>query len=142
MQAELHTDGALRMKTGQGGWAAIAYFEDGNTLKVSGRVQPGSVPPATNQRMEMQAVITGLNVLGEAVGVTVTTDSQYVAYTMTRGWWKRRVNADLWEALDVAVARHPFVGWNWQPRNSTDGLIWCDEEAKRQSKVAQLTKGE
>ena len=118
MQAELHTDGALRMKTGQGGWAAIAYFEDGNTLKVSGRVQPGSVPPATNQRMEMQAVITGLNVLASNVSVTVTTDSQYVAYTMTRGW-KRRANTDLWTELDLAVHMHPYVVFDWRLASSS-----------------------
>jgi ribonuclease HI len=57
--------------------------------------------------------------------VAVTTDSQYVKNGITawiHGWkkkgWKTAdkkdvKNADLWQALDAARARHENVSWHW-----------------------------
>ena len=70
------------------------------------------------------AVIQGLKALKRRCVVTVTTDSQYVKNGITQ-WihnWKRNgwktaakkpvKNADLWRALDEAVASHE-VSWQW-----------------------------
>ena len=84
----------------------------------------GSRPHSTNNRMELSAVIAGLDALKEPCNVTIITDSEYVQRGVTE-WlaaWKRRgwrtasksavKNQDLWEALDQALARHQ-VRWQW-----------------------------
>ena len=78
----------------------------------------------TNNRMELMAVIRGLQALKRACEVTVTTDSQYVKNGITQ-WihnWKRNgwrtaakkpvKNDDLWKLLDQEVAQHQ-VSWHW-----------------------------
>jgi ribonuclease HI len=78
----------------------------------------------TNNRMELMAVIRGLEALKRRCAVDVTTDSQYVKNGITQ-WihnWKRNgwrtaarkpvKNDDLWRQLDEAVARHD-VSWHW-----------------------------
>ena len=84
----------------------------------------GGEPATTNNRMEMLAVIHGLESLKKPVSVRIYTDSQYVMKGMTE-WlagWKRRgwktadrqpvKNMDLWQRLDAAVAPHQ-VEWQW-----------------------------
>lgn len=78
----------------------------------------------TNNRMELMAVIKGLQALKRPCRVDVTTDSQYVKNGITQ-WihnWKRNgwrtaarkpvKNDDLWRLLDDVVARHA-VSWHW-----------------------------
>ena len=56
----------------------------------------------TNNRMEILAVVKGLEDLSENADVTVYSDSSYVINTMTKNW-KRNKNQDLWELLDREV---------------------------------------
>ena len=84
----------------------------------------GAEPETTNNRMELMAVIMGLEALTRSVAVHVTTDSKYVMNGITqwmRGWkangWKTSAkkpvkNRDLWERLDEQVQRHA-VSWEW-----------------------------
>jgi ribonuclease HI len=78
----------------------------------------------TNNRMELMAAIMALESLTRASEITVVTDSAYVKNGVT-GWihgWKRNgwrtagkdpvKNADLWQRLDAAQARHR-VRWEW-----------------------------
>ncbi len=115
---ELFSDGACLGNPGPGGWAALLRFK-GQEKEVS-----GGEPHTTNNRMELMAVIGGLNALSRACRVAVTTDSQYVQKGITQ-WihgWKRKgwktadkkpvKNADLWQALDEAQKRHT-VTWHW-----------------------------
>jgi ribonuclease HI len=84
----------------------------------------GGEKKTTNNRMELMAVIRGLQALKRRCAVDVTTDSQYVKNGITQ-WihnWKRNgwrtaarkpvKNDDLWRQLDEAVARHD-VSWHW-----------------------------
>ena len=84
----------------------------------------GGEPETTNNRMELMAVIRGLEALTRTSEVRVTTDSQYVKNGITQ-WihnWKRNgwktaakkpvKNADLWQELEQAAARHR-VEWAW-----------------------------
>jgi ribonuclease HI len=115
---ELFTDGACLGNPGPGGWAALLRFKDVEKELV------GSEPMTTNNRMEMMAVIAGLNALKRDCTVTVYTDSQYVQKGITQ-WlpqWKRRnwktadkkpvKNADLWQLLDQACGAHALT-WRW-----------------------------
>jgi ribonuclease HI len=115
---ELFTDGACKGNPGPGGWGALLrYGEHEKELS-------GGEPQTTNNRMELMAVIQGLEALRRPVRVRVTTDSQYVRQGVTQ-WmarWKRNgwrtadrrpvKNRDLWERLDRAASRHR-VDWHW-----------------------------
>ena len=117
-KVELFTDGACLGNPGPGGWAALLRYND------TEKELTGGASETTNNRMEMLAVIEGLNALKHPCQVTVTTDSQYVQKGITewihnwkaRGWRtasKKPVkNVDLWQALDEAQARHD-IAWKW-----------------------------
>lgn len=78
----------------------------------------------TNNRMELTAVIRGLQALNKSCRVRITTDSKYVLSGITE-WianWKRRnwktanrkpvLNRELWMELDELVGKHE-IEWNW-----------------------------
>ena len=114
----LITDGSCLGNPGRGGWAAILRY--GNHV----RELSGSEARTTNNRMEMTAVVKGLNALREPCEVTVELDSEYVRNGVT-SWvhsWGRRgwktasgdpvKNRDLWEQLQAAASAHK-VRWVW-----------------------------
>jgi ribonuclease HI len=84
----------------------------------------GSEPHTTNNRMELTAVIQGLNTLKQPCDVKIVTDSEYVQKGITewmprwkvKGWQtadRQPVkNQDLWKALDGALSSHR-VSWQW-----------------------------
>lgn len=114
----IHTDGACSGNPGPGGWGAILSFgAHQKELK-------GGEPDTTNNRMELMAAIMALEALTKACEIDLYTDSQYVRQGIT-GWihnWKRNgwrtsdrkpvKNADLWQQLEAALARHN-VRWHW-----------------------------
>ncbi len=115
---EVFTDGACKGNPGPGGWGAL--------LRCRGREKElwGGEPHTTNNRMELLAVIQALAALTQPCRVKLHTDSQYVQLGIS-SWiinWKRRgwktsgnqpvKNADLWQRLDEAAARHQ-VEWIW-----------------------------
>lgn len=117
-RVELFTDGACRGNPGPGGWGAILRFRD------SERELFGGEAATTNNRMELIAVIRGLQVLKRPCTVDVTTDSVYVKNGITQ-WihnWKRNgwrtaarkpvKNDDLWRLLDEVAAPHD-IQWHW-----------------------------
>jgi len=101
----IYTDGSCLGNPGPGGWAAIIK-ENGGKKRLAGREDD-----TTNNRMEILAVIKGLQAIPSHSEVTIFSDSQYVVNTMTRGW-KRKANQDLWAALDTAV-KERRVTWKW-----------------------------
>ncbi len=114
----LITDGACLGNPGPGGWAYI--LRCGDQFKEAS----GGDPATTNNRMELTAVISGLEALKRPCAVAVVTDSQYVRQGITQ-WmrqWKRNgwrtaakepvKNQDLWQALDLALQPHQ-VEWHW-----------------------------
>ncbi len=101
----IHTDGACKGNPGPGGWGAVIE-QNGGQVKLS-----GSEPQTTNNRMEMTAVIKGLEAVDASAKVLISSDSTYVINTMTKGW-KRKANHDLWEQLD-RLAGSQNVSWRW-----------------------------
>lgn len=102
---DIYTDGSCSGNPGPGGWAAIVQH-DGGTTRFS-----GSERSTTNNRMEITAAIKGLEAAPPGATAVVHSDSEYLVKTMTKGW-KRNVNRDLWEQLDLAVAKRN-VDFRW-----------------------------
>ncbi len=110
----LYTDGSCPKPNGPGGWASICLEREDFTVA-------GYSLETTNNRMELDAVISGLNTLPEGSVVTVYVDSQYVVFGITRyidtwianGRLERGSikNPDLWRQLLAAVERHKSVAW-------------------------------
>lgn len=116
----IYTDGACANNPyGNGGYGTIIV--DGNQRKeVSGGFQN-----TTNNRMEMYAIIFGLEALKEPCHVTVYSDSKYIVDSMTKGWvyrwrannWMRNkqepaLNVDLWERILELCQTHK-VTFQW-----------------------------
>ena len=114
----IHTDGGCEGNPGPGGWAAILRH-GAHTRELA-----GGEPATTNNRMELTAAIAALRALKEPCQVDLHTDSEYLREGITSwiGGWKARgwrttdrkpvKNADLWQQLDEARARH-VVKWHW-----------------------------
>ena len=114
----IYTDGACSGNPGPGGWGAILM--SGNHRKEL----KGGEAHTTNNRMELMGVIAALEALKFPSEVELFTDSQYVKNGITawiHGWkrngWKTAdkkpvKNADLWQQLDSARARHK-IEWKW-----------------------------
>ena len=115
---DIFTDGACSGNPGPGGWGAILR-SGGHEKELS-----GGDAATTNNRMELTAVIRGLEALKKASSVKVHTDSRYVMDGATK-WLKRWKanswktadkkpvkNGDLWLALDALLAHHQ-VSWTW-----------------------------
>lgn len=117
-QVTIYTDGACSGNPGPGGWGAL--------LSTPGREKElyGGAAETTNNRMELMAAIEALNALKKPCDVQLYTDSVYVRDGITKwihGWrkngWRTAAkkpvkNADLWQQLDEAQARHR-IDWHW-----------------------------
>jgi ribonuclease HI len=115
---EIFTDGACKGNPGPGGWGVLMRYGEVEKELCGGETN------TTNNRMEMLAVISGLEALKKSTKVRIILDSQYVQKGMNEwihGWkargWKTAAkqpvkNVDLWQRLDLAVARHE-VQWQW-----------------------------
>jgi len=150
---ELYTDGACSGNPGPGGWAYILKHPD------SGKAVEdwGGEPNTTNNRMELLAVIYGLETLTRPSRVELYSDSQYVTKGLAEwldGWiakgWKRGkneavLNVDLWKRLDALrkvhrIAAHWIRGHNEHPENERcDALaVQAIQGMKRQIKEQSL----
>lgn len=133
----LFTDGSSSGNPGPGGWGAI--LKCGNLCKELS----GGEEMTTNNRMELTAVIEGLEAIKwENANVVVTSDSKYVVDAVTKGWlntwlrtgFKGKKNPDLWVRFNEIYHKH-HVSFIWvkghagHPENER-----CDELATTQTK--------
>ena len=110
---EIFTDGACSGNPGSGGYGAI--------LKYNGHVKEISegFKCTTNNRMELLAAITALEMLKEPCSVTLYSDSKYLVDSVNLGWiekwkangWKRNSkekakNVDLLIRLISQLEKH------------------------------------
>jgi ribonuclease HI len=103
----LFTDGSAWTGDRIGGWAWIALDSFGNE-----DAGYGWADDTTNNRMEMQAWIEGLNSLWDSCGVCevlLYSDSEYVGLGAMDRSRARKINKDLWEQIDAAVDLHLIV---------------------------------
>ena len=114
----LYTDGAARGNPeGPGGYGAILQFVDRQGNLHEKELSAG-YRKTTNNRMELMAVIAGLEALTRPCRVEVVSDSQYVTNAFLKGWldgWQKRnwtgasgpvKKVDLWKRLLAAAKPH------------------------------------
>ncbi len=114
VQVDLFTDGAAKGNPGPGGYGAI--LRSGSHEKELS----GGFYHTTNNRMELMAVIVGIEALKSGCSVRVVSDSKYVVDAFNARWidgWKRRgwakvKNPDLWKRLLKAMEPHQ-VRFEW-----------------------------
>ena len=139
-QVEIFTDGACSGNPGPGGYGVILRYKGIN------KELSGGEHTTTNNRMELTAVITGLQALKEPCDVTLYSDSKYIIDAIQKGWakkwkangWMRNkkdpaLNPDLWDKLLNLLEVHDvtFVwvkGHAGHPENER-----CDQLAVEQS---------
>ena len=108
----IYTDGACSGNPGKGGYGGIYIKPNGEAEEFS-----GGEDETTNNRMELMAVIVGLEKTAENAKVKVYSDSAYVVNAFNQNWltnWKRNgwrtaggsevLNADLWKELSAIVS--------------------------------------
>lgn len=105
----LYTDGAASGNPGPGGFGVVLLSGPHRKEIAQGYRH------TTNNRMELLAVITGLEALKSAgCNVTVYTDSRYVADAIEKGWvfaWEKKYfagkkNPDLWKRFLLVYRKH------------------------------------
>jgi ribonuclease HI len=92
----IYTDGAARGNPGPGGYGVVLISGKHRLEKSEG------FRLTTNNRMELLAVITGLEALKKpGSNVTIYTDSRYVSDAVGKGWLSR------WEAKSFRKIKNP-----------------------------------
>ena len=96
----IYTDGAAQGNPGPGGYGVILKYKD------AVKELSGGFRLTTNNRMELLAVIAGLDAIKKHEHpVTVYSDSQYIVNSVEKGWLKTWIktgfaggkkNKDLW----------------------------------------------
>ncbi len=95
----IYTDGAAQGNPGPGGYGVILQYQQ-HEKEISQGFRL-----TTNNRMELLAVITGLEAIKkEGIPVTIYSDSEYVVNAVEKGWlwnwekknFKGKKNEDLW----------------------------------------------
>lgn len=119
MLVKIYTDGAARGNPdGPGGYGTILEYTD-TKGKLHTKELSGGYVRTTNNRMELMAVIAGLEALNRPCDVEIYSDSQYVVNAFNQHWvdgwikkdWKRGKNEpvkniDLWKRLLAAKEIH------------------------------------
>ncbi len=115
MKVELYTDGSARGNPGPGGYGAILKWGK-HEKELSGGFRR-----TTNNRMELLAVIVGLESLTrDGLEVDVYSDSKYVVEAVKQRWvfgwaqkgFKGKKNPDLWQRF-LKIYPKNKVNFHW-----------------------------
>ena len=145
MKIEIYTDGACSGNPGKGGFGTILTFGP-HEKEIS-----GGFKLTTNNRMELMAVIVGLeSIKNPEIPITIVSDSKYVVDAINKGWlrgwimknFKGVKNPDLWmryfrASKDKNITFKWIKGHNNHPQNER-----CDELAVYASGLPNLSVDE
>lgn len=145
---DIYTDGSALGNPGPGGYGCVIFNLDTNDKTEL----DGGARSTTNNRMELQAVISALCAIEANSVVIITSDSKYVCDGINKGWatswakngWKTASkhpvkNVDLWMKLLDCIKSMKKVTFNWvkghagHPMNER-----CDELARTRASFYQL----
>ena len=135
MKVKIYTDGAARGNPdGPGGYGTVLEFIDSKGQLHTKELSCG-YKKTTNNRMELMAVIAGLEALNRPCEIELYSDSKYVVDAFNQHWidgwlkkgWKRgknepAKNVDLWKRLLKAKEPHQITfiwvkGHDGHPQN-------------------------
>lgn len=141
----IYTDGASRGNPGPGGYGTILLYKQHRKELSEGFRQ------TTNNRMELLAVIRGLEALkGSGHLVTIYSDSKYVVDAVEQGWiwnwqkkgFKGKKNPDLWQQF-IPLYRKHRIKFKWVKGHDGNPLNErCDQLAVEAAQSADLLTDE
>ena len=133
---DIYTDGACTNNPGDGGYCAILIY---NGIE---KIVSGNEEMTTNNRMELLAVIKGLEALKEKCNINLYSDSQYVVDAFNQGWifswvqnnWKTAgkkdvKNVDLWIKLLELYNEHKITFIKVKGHSDNEYNNRCDKIA-------------
>lgn len=141
MKITIYTDGASRGNPGPGGYGTVLLAGPYRKELSEG------FRKTTNNRMELLAVIAGLEALKkEGSEVLVISDSKYVVDAVTKGWvwnwvkkgFKDKKNEDLWRRFLESYRKHKVI-FRWVKGHA--GNVEnerCDQLAVQAAELANL----
>jgi ribonuclease HI len=142
----MYTDGASRGNPGPGGYGVILM--SGSHRKELSK----GYRLTTNNRMELMAVIAGLQALRKpSCNITIYSDSQYIVKAIQEGWLKKWIatdfkggkkNRDLWmQFYELSKNHHIKLVW---VRGHAENVfnIRCDELATEAADGYELEEDE
>lgn len=111
---KIYTDGAASGNPGPGGYGTLMIYGEHKKEASEG------FRLTTNNRMELLAVIVGLEMLTRPCQVLVVSDSKYVVDSVEKGWvfgwqkkgFKGKKNIDLWKRFLLIYPKHQ-VKFKW-----------------------------
>lgn len=141
----MYTDGACSGNPGPGGYGTVLIY-NGIRKELS-----GGYLATTNNRMEIMAVLKGLEALRHPCKVTIYSDSKYVVDAIEKGWlanWKKNnwiksnkekaLNVDLWKKLLIFMELHD-VSFKWvKGHHENEENNRCDQLAVQASRQSGL----
>ena len=147
---EIYTDGAAKGNPGNGGYGVYLRF-NGKVKELSEGFRL-----TTNNRMELLAVIVGLEALKTtAYPVHIYSDSKYVIDSITKGWvlgwyakgFKGKKNKDLWLRF-LKVAKPYNIQYHWvkghagHPENERCDQLAVEASLKKDLKIDEVFERE
>ena len=133
-EVTIYCDGSSLGNPGPGGWACILEY------KGVKKELCGASKQATNNQMELTAVIEGLRALKEPCSVTIITDSSYVANAMNEwldSWiqkdFKKVKNKELWQEFVNLQKIHDIKAVWVKGHNGHSENERCDTLARAQA---------
>ncbi|HPN18286.1 MAG TPA: ribonuclease HI [Chitinophagales bacterium] len=130
---EIYTDGAARGNPGPGGYGVV-LLANGHRKELAKGFRL-----TTNNRMELMAVIAGLEALKKQdLKITIYSDSKYVVESVEKGWvfqWNmkpdfaKKKNRDLWKKF-LKLYEYQQISFIWvKGHSTTKENNRCDELA-------------
>ncbi len=134
----LYSDGSSLGNPGFGGYCAILKYKDHQ------KIASGARQNATNNQMELLAVIEGLKLLKEPCDIVVTSDSSYVVKAINEwleNWIKKDFknvkNPDLWKKYIKAAKPHKIKAVWVRGHNGHEENEICDKIAREEAQKLQ-----
>lgn len=142
-QVHLYSDGSSLGNPGFGGYCAILKYQGHE------KIASGAQGDATNNQMELKAVIEGLKILKEPCKVEVTSDSSYVVKGINEwlaGWvkkdFKKIKNSELWKEYLDAAKGHEIIAFWVKGHAGHEENEKCDKIARWEAENIKKISGE
>ncbi len=135
----IYCDGSSLGNPGRGGYCAILKYKDNK------KIIKGAEDNATNNQMELLAVIKALEALKEPCDIEIVSDSNYVIKGINE-WlenWKKKEfkgvkNPNLWKRYIKAAMSHKINATWVRGHNGHKENEECDKIAKQEAKSLEL----